>query len=88
MSSPSDLPDLLHDPKADNIPPELARATQRLGFPPSYVVVGVYRLFTDKNLYTPVWEKCKQGTQRGLMVGLVWVSGCSTSRAISHLTLF
>jgi hypothetical protein len=30
------------------VPPSLVRATSRLQFPPSYVIVGVYRLFTDK----------------------------------------
>ena len=55
------------------VPPTLARAAKRLQFPPSYVVVGAYRLITDKALYVPAWEKCQHGTQRGLTVGLVWV---------------
>ncbi|KAL0956563.1 hypothetical protein HGRIS_002700 [Hohenbuehelia grisea] len=55
-----------------NIPPTLTRATLRLQFPPSYVLVGVYRLFTDKLLYKPAWDKCRHGTRRGLIVGLVW----------------
>jgi hypothetical protein len=57
----------------DGTPPTLAHAAQRLQFPPSYVVVGVYRLFTDKALYIPAWEKCKHGTQRGIVVALAWV---------------
>jgi hypothetical protein len=28
---------------------------------------------TDKTLSRPAWDKCKHGTQRGLMVGFVWV---------------
>ncbi|KAJ7188757.1 hypothetical protein C8R46DRAFT_877042 [Mycena filopes] len=54
------------------IPPSLIRANSRLQFPPSYVVVGVYRLFTDKLLYVPAWQKCQHGVQRGAVVGLVW----------------
>ncbi|SJL15113.1 uncharacterized protein ARMOST_18597 [Armillaria ostoyae] len=50
-----------------SVPAELERATLRLEFPPSYVIVGVYRLFTDKALYQPVWAKCKHGTQRGVI---------------------
>lgn len=57
-------------------PPELERAVRRLQFPPSYVVVGIYRLITDKTLSKPAWDKCKHGTQRGLMVGVVWVRAC------------
>ena len=32
-------------------PPELERAARLLQFPPSYVIVGIYRLVTDKSLY-------------------------------------
>jgi hypothetical protein len=77
MDGPEAQDSLFHVPEAEksspDVPQELARATQRLRFPPSYVVVGVYRLFTDKSLYIPVWNKCRQGTQRGLAVGAVWV---------------
>lgn len=45
----------------------------RLAFPPFYAVVGIYRLATDPNLYKPVWEKVRNGTRRGLVVGLGWV---------------
>ena len=69
MSSPSQS----HFQSTESIPPELAHAAERLQFSPSYIVVGVYRLFTDKALYVPAWEKCKHGTQRGLVVGLAWV---------------
>ncbi|KAF8486665.1 hypothetical protein F5888DRAFT_1761105 [Russula emetica] len=55
-----------------NIPDSLQRATQRLGFPPSYVVVGVYRLVFDKALFSPVWQMCRSGFLRGVAVGGVW----------------
>lgn len=58
----------------DQIPPELRASTSRLSFPPSYVVVGVYRLLSDKTLYVPAWKKCQHGFVRGATVGLVWVS--------------
>jgi len=54
------------------LPPNLARAALRLEFPPSYVLVGVYRLFTDKKLYGPAWDKCKHATSRGAIVGGIW----------------
>ena len=60
-------------PESDPVPANLQRATLRLKFPPSYVVVGVYRLYTDESLYKPAWDKCKHGAQRGLVVGFVWV---------------
>ncbi|KAE9402694.1 hypothetical protein BT96DRAFT_1017440 [Gymnopus androsaceus JB14] len=56
----------------DSVPEHLKRSTHRLQFPPSYVLVGVYRLCTDRNLYVPAWQKCQHGTVRGLGVGLVW----------------
>jgi hypothetical protein len=56
-----------------NIPDSLQRATQRLGFPPSYIVVGVYRLVSDKALFSPVWQRCRSGFLRGVAVGGVWV---------------
>ncbi|KAL1667502.1 hypothetical protein GGF50DRAFT_112230 [Schizophyllum commune] len=62
--------DDLHPKEA--VPAALERATDRLEFPPSYVVVGIYRLFTDKTLLIPTWKKCEHGTIRGLGVGLVW----------------
>lgn len=60
-------------PFTQNVPDTLKRANARLQFPPTYVVVGVYRLFTDKNLYVPAWKKCKHGFVRGLGIGLAWV---------------
>jgi hypothetical protein len=64
----------------EHLRPNLARATLRLEFPPSYVFVGVYRLITDKNLYGPVWDKCKHGTRRGAIVGGNWVRFSSTGQ--------
>ncbi|KAH7886408.1 hypothetical protein F5I97DRAFT_1809127 [Phlebopus sp. FC_14] len=71
--SQSQGPTVAPHPDSD-VPPELQRATLRLNFPPSYVVVGVYRLFTDESLYKPAWDKCRHGARRGLTVGLIWVS--------------
>ncbi|KAH8099886.1 hypothetical protein BXZ70DRAFT_941695 [Cristinia sonorae] len=56
------------------VPSNLERAAARLRFPPSYVVVGVYRLFTDEHFYKPVWDKCRHGVRRGMTVGVVWVA--------------
>ncbi|KAI5998289.1 hypothetical protein EDD15DRAFT_2245036 [Pisolithus albus] len=71
---------MAHDLRARPIPPppdtdvpdNLQHATLRLNFPPSYVIVGVYRLFTDKSLYKPAWDKCKHGVQRGAVIGFIW----------------
>jgi hypothetical protein len=78
LHTADNLPGSFSDPVADSIssnpvPPELERAARRLQFPPSYVIVGVYRLVTDKSLSRPAWDKCKHGTQRGLTVGFAWV---------------
>ncbi|KAM5539462.1 hypothetical protein V8D89_006914 [Ganoderma adspersum] len=59
----------------ENIPANLRRATHRLQFPPSYVVVGFYRLLSDPKLRVPAWNKCKHGFMRGAAVGLVWAAG-------------
>ncbi|KAG7544383.1 hypothetical protein FFLO_03262 [Filobasidium floriforme] len=45
-----------------------------LAFPPYYVVVGVYRLFTDDKLRPAVWAKVKHATLRGLVVAGVYVA--------------
>ena len=63
---------LSENSSARHVPPSLARATMRLEFPPSYVLVGVYRLFTDKNLYKPAWDKCKHALRRGAIAGAAW----------------
>lgn len=80
MSDDTSLPgNLEHDsnprlPYSDNVPDNLRAATSRLQFPPSYAVVGIYRLFTDKKIALPVWQKCKHGLVRGVSVALAWVS--------------
>ena len=58
----------------ENVPQNLKASTSRLQFPPSYVVVGVYRLITDRSLRVPAWDKLKHGVVRGASVALVWVS--------------
>ncbi|KAJ9105463.1 hypothetical protein QFC21_001834 [Naganishia friedmannii] len=45
-----------------------------LYFPPYYVVVGIYRLFTDQHLRTAVWDKVKHATVRGVAVAAVYVA--------------
>lgn len=60
-------------PSNTDIPDSLQRATLRLSFPPSYVVVGAYRLLSDKALFIPIWKKCRNGSSRGAAVGCVWV---------------
>jgi hypothetical protein len=62
-------------PRKTDVPDSLQRATLRLGFPPSYVVVGAYRLLSDKALFIPIWEKCRNGFFKGAAVGCVWVCG-------------
>ncbi|KAJ7583357.1 hypothetical protein C8J56DRAFT_863949 [Mycena floridula] len=56
----------------EQVPSYLARATMRLEFPPSYVIVGVYRLCTDKSLLIPAWDKCRHAFARGALVGAGW----------------
>jgi hypothetical protein len=59
---------------SDVVPEKLESAYSRLLFPPSYVIVGVYRLLSDSTLRIAAWNKCKHGTVRGAVVGFVWVS--------------
>ena len=61
-------------PCSDNVPDNLRAATSRLQFPPSYAIVGIYRLVTDKKIAYPVWQKCEHGVVRGVGVALAWVS--------------
>ena len=63
----------------EQIPPNLERAALRLRYPPTYVIVGVYRLLTDKALYIPAWDKCKHGARRGAIVGATWARIISRS---------
>ncbi|GAA5913927.1 uncharacterized protein JCM6883_000120 [Sporobolomyces salmoneus] len=41
--------------------------TELLPFPPSYVVVGAYRLCTDRNLYEPIWTRSRQSLKRAAL---------------------
>ncbi|KAH9984088.1 hypothetical protein BJV74DRAFT_776338 [Russula compacta] len=59
-------------PKDVGLPDSLRSATRRLRFPPSYVVVGVYRLLSDKALFFPAWQKCRSGFLKGIAVGSIW----------------
>ncbi|KAH8822637.1 hypothetical protein DL96DRAFT_1618552 [Flagelloscypha sp. PMI_526] len=61
--------------RLDEVPVELQAATTRLNFTPTYLVVGIYRLLSDPLLRIPAWEKCRNGTRRGLLVGAGWVVG-------------
>jgi hypothetical protein len=63
-------------PRSESVPGTLQRAALRLEFPPSYVVVGAYRLLSDKSLFVPIWQKCRNGFLRGVTVGGVWVRSC------------
>ena len=80
-------------PKNVDIPESLQNAAHRLSFPPSYVVVGVYRLLSDKALFSPVWQKCRSGFLRSAAVGSVWVCdrniNLATNRRItlSHIVV-
>lgn len=75
IQSPGAFPESVQGIHPEDLgPPELERASRRLSFPPSYVVVGIYRLINDKALLKPAWDKCRHGTQRGLTVGFIWVS--------------
>ena len=65
------------------VPDPLQRASLRLGFPPSYVVVGAYRLLSDKSLFVPIWQKCRSGVMRGVTVGGIWV-GSRVCRGVTE----
>lgn len=69
--------------KSVHVPDSLRGSTHRLAFPPSYVVVGVYRLLSDKALFLPVWEKCRNGFLRGIAVGGVWVRTICVSKTVT-----
>ena len=84
----ADLVDTSEDGKVV-IPPTLERAYSRLVFPPSYVVVGIYRLCSDKTLLVPAWQQCKHGAIRGGVIGGIRVrtTFCSfcVSQPLCHL---
>jgi hypothetical protein len=48
--------------------------TELLSMPPSYTVVGLYRLLTDPRLREPVWAKVKHAAIRGAVVGAVYAT--------------
>ena len=75
-------------PKDVEIPNSLQSATQRLGFPPSYVVVGIYRLLSDKALFSPVWQRCRSGFLRSAAVGIVWVRGHNIKLVVNIMLLY
>ncbi|TFK66423.1 hypothetical protein BDN72DRAFT_799982 [Pluteus cervinus] len=95
--------DALFDRPHEHVPDHLARATFRMDFPPSYVLVGLYRFCTDKLLYIPAWDKCRHAARRGAIVGAVWfaltfniqrkfieffLSNSSSVTGLSHDTMF
>ncbi|PVG01687.1 hypothetical protein CPB86DRAFT_752347 [Serendipita vermifera] len=45
-----------------------------LSIPPLYTIVGVHRLATDAKIRGPVWEKCRNGTMRGLIVAGIYAA--------------
>ncbi|KIM56965.1 hypothetical protein SCLCIDRAFT_1219800 [Scleroderma citrinum Foug A] len=78
----SSLPPVL-PPSDTDASEHLQCATHRLNFPPTYVMVGVYRLFTDKSLSKPAWDKCRHGVRRGAIVGSVWA--CLTYKVQKYI---
>jgi len=61
--------------------PTPSLAPFRLEFSPSYILVGVYRLSTDPSIRVPVWQKCKHGFVRGMLVGCAWVSAITSAQS-------
>ena len=49
--------------------------SELLHFPPAYTVVGLYRLLTDPSIRTPVLDKIRHASIRGLVVGLIYAAG-------------
>ncbi|GAA5931605.1 hypothetical protein JCM1841_004725 [Sporobolomyces salmonicolor] len=41
-----------------------------LPFPPSYCIVGAYRLATDPNLYRPIWKRSSRSLKRALVLAI------------------
>ncbi|KAL7415672.1 hypothetical protein BDY24DRAFT_413246 [Mrakia frigida] len=48
-------------------------SSSRLSFPPTYALIGIYRLLSDPHLRNPIWAKTRNGTLRGLAVGAAWI---------------
>ncbi|TYJ52735.1 hypothetical protein B9479_006669 [Cryptococcus floricola] len=46
--------------------------SELLHFPPLYTLVGLYRLLSDPSIRTPVFDKVKHATARGLIVAAVY----------------
>jgi hypothetical protein len=79
-----DLSDGSGPPRNTDVPNSLQRATLRLNFPPSYVVVGAYRLLSDKALIIPIWRKCRNGFLKGAAVGCAWVCDWASQVSIQR----
>ncbi|KIM23768.1 hypothetical protein M408DRAFT_250060 [Serendipita vermifera MAFF 305830] len=43
-----------------------------LSLPALYTFVGLYRLIQDPKIRNPVWDKCRNGTKRGLLVAAIY----------------
>ena len=85
VTAPSPTPDIPRNEDEARIAAQRREIReQRLAFPPLYVIVGAYRLCTDKQMYIPVWDKCRHGFVRGMCVGAVWVSSAELRRRIAH----
>lgn len=48
--------------------------SELLHLPPSYTLVGLYRLVTDPSIRSPVLDKIKHASIRGLVVGVVYAA--------------
>jgi len=72
--APGDFGRDTDSPYSENVPRSLQASNSRLQFPPTYVVVGVYRLITDKSLRVPTWKKLEHGVARGTVVALIWAA--------------
>ncbi|KAK4684346.1 hypothetical protein P7C73_g5836, partial [Tremellales sp. Uapishka_1] len=49
--------------------------SELLHFPPSYTIVGIYRLLTDPLIRGPVLDKIKHASLRGAVVALIYAGG-------------
>ena len=46
--------------------------TELLQLTPAYVIVGAYRLATDKSLRQPIWVRVRKALIRGLIVAAIF----------------